>query len=256
MSLSRIIKRDDVQDYSLQILPLKNYKTVEELEPAETKPAAADEELKQKAQRVVDVAKAEAGEIISKARAEVDEMISRAQVESEQIKRQAHQSALAEGRREGTEKGYREGKEKAREEAGAIRAQAAEVLNQAEEIRRQTLADVEQEVVDLAREIAEKLIQAQLALDPGTVLSVAKESLRLVAGRLNVVLYVSPEELELCEEKKEHLRSFLRAGDELKIIVDSAIKPGGCRIETSQGHVDATIEARKKILMKAFYGRE
>ncbi len=254
MSLSRIIKRDEVQSCSLHTLPLRNYKTVEE--PAKAEPATAEEELSQKVRQVIETAEAKAGEIISKARAEASEIISQARAESEQIKRQVHQTALAEGRREGTEKGYREGKEKAREEANTIRAQATEVLNQAEEIRRRTLAGVEQEVVDLAREIAEKFIQAQLALEPETVLSVVEESLRLVAGRFNVVLYVSPEELELYEGKKEHLRSFLRAGDKLQVIVDPAIQPGGCRIETDQGRVDATLEARKETLLKAFYGRE
>ncbi len=254
MSLYRIIKRDDVQNCTLHALPLRNYNTVEE--PAVEAPAIAEEELSQKERQVIEAAEARAGVIMSEARAKVDEMIKLAQAESEQIKRQAHQTALVEGRREGTEKGYREGKEKAREEADAIRAQAMEVLSQAEEIRRRTLAGVEREVVDLAQEIAEKLIKAQLALDPETVLSVAEESLRLVAGRLNVVLFVSPGELGMYEERKEYLQNFLRAGDKLQVIVDPAIQPGGCRIETDQGLVNATLESRKEALLKAFYGRE
>jgi len=199
---------------------------------------------------------AQAEETVSRARITADEIICQAQTEGEQIKQQAYQDAFEQGRLEGGNEGYREGIAKAEEEAAAIRAQAAEVLEQSEKIRRRTLEGLEQEAVDLAREIAERLLSAHLALEPETVLSIAKESLHLVADRLNVVLYINPIELELMKSRKDELLSILPASAELQVIADPLIQPGGCRVETEQGRVDATMEARREALLKALYSSD
>ncbi len=111
-------------------------------------------------------------------------------------------------------------------------------------------------IVDLAQEIAERLLTMQLSLDQEVILSVASESLKLVADRLSVVLFVSPDELELVESKKDELKSLLPARAQLQVVADAAIEPGGCRIDTGQGGVDATMGTRREALQKALYARE
>jgi len=193
-------------------------------------------------------------EIVSRARVEAGEIIRRANSEAERIKEDAYREAFDRGLREGIEQGYREGLEKAADEAGAIRAQARDVLDQAEMIRRSTLEALEGEIIDLAREIAEKLLNLQLSLEPESVLGVAEEALRLVAGRVSVVLYVNPSEWDLVESKKSEMLVHLPAKAELRVIADRSIQPGGCLIETERGRVDATLEKRKEELLKALYG--
>jgi flagellar assembly protein FliH len=198
-------------------------------------------------------AEVRAGETLSRARAAADEITRQATIESEQIKQQAHRGAFEQGSREGYAQGYREGKAKAEEEEVAIRSEAREVLEQAEKIRRRTLEALEQEVIGLAREIAEGLLLAELSLNPETVLNVVVEALRLVADRLNVILYVNPAEAELVENKTDELKSLLPARAELQVIKDASILPGGCKIETEQGRVDATMEKRREELLNALY---
>lgn len=41
------------------------------------------------------------------------------------------------------------------------------------------------------------------------VIQIAEESLRLVADRLQVVLYINPQEMELVESRRDHLASLL-----------------------------------------------
>lgn len=248
MSLYKIIKAAEVQEELLHILPLRRYTTAQDLSGMNEVNDAVTSQLA--------TAKAQAEEIIRKARAQADEVARQAQLAGESIKEEAYRSAFEKGRQEGNDAGYQEGMAKASEEAASIRVQAAEVLEQAEKIHRHILETVEQEIVDLAMEIAEKLLSTKLAMEPGLVMQVAKESLLLVADRLSVVLYINPLEIELVENRKSELHEVLPARAQLQVIADSSVKPGGCRVETEQGWVDATMETRREELIKALYNRE
>lgn len=258
MSLSKIIKSAEVRDDLLQVLSLRSYTPGKEpviLQDSDNGSADTVDANHTQADLLA-LAEAQAEETISRARAAADEITRRATLDSEQIKQQAYRSAFEQGNREGYDQGYREGMAKAEEEAATIRAEAREVLEQAEKVRRRTMEALEQEVIGLAREIAEGLLLAELSLNPETVLNVAVESLRLVADRLNVILYVNPTELELVESKTDELKSLLPARAELQVITDPSIQPGGCKVETEQGRVDATMETRREALLKALYGKE
>lgn len=252
MSLYKIIKAAEVQYDLLQDLPLRCF-------PDVAYPAKMKDEDNGVADAVASLmaqAALQTEEIASRARASAEEIIRQAQLACEQIKQEAYQNAFNQGQLEGSDAGYREGMAKAKEETATMRAQAAQVLEQTEKIRSHTLEALEQEIIDLAREIAEKLLSAQLALDPGKVLQVAVESLHLVAERLNVVLYINPMELELVKSRKGELLGALPPRAELQVIADPSVQTGGCRVETEQGWVDATMETRRKELIKALYGRD
>ncbi len=250
MSSFKIIKSAEVQDNSLQVLPLRRSTAADELAQKRTD-SPSDLSVNLQAW-----ARAQAEETISRARFTADEIIRQTHVDIEQVRKLAYRGGYDQGCRDGFEKGYQDGIIKAEEESQAIREQAASFFDQVENIRRKTLQALEQEVVELAVEIAERLVSAQLELDPSTVLKIAAESIRLVAERLNVVLYVSPSEMEYVNSKKTELKSILPARAELQVVADSSILPGGCKIETEQGWVDATIEARREALVKALYGSE
>jgi len=254
MSSYRIIKADQVPENILQVLPLRIYATAKEQNGVECEDFEdCDRHLEAD---LLTRAAEQAEEIIRQAHARADKIIRQAQLEADQIKQEAYQSSFEKGSQAGNEAGYKEGLARAEEEAANIRAQAVEVLKQAEKIRRQTLENLEQEIVNLARDIAEKLLSAQLSLEPGMIMQVASEALRLVADRLNITLYVNPLELELVQNKKGMLLDILPAKAQLQVIADPSIQAGGCRIETEQGWVDATMETRREELIKALYGSE
>lgn len=246
----KIIKSAEVQDDFWQVLPLRAKKELAMIKSAVEngvdKSADAGESLQA-------WALAQAEETIRRASATADEIICQSQLDSEQIRKLAHQDGFQQGSRKGYDRGYREGMAKAEEEAVAVRTQAGEVLRQAENFRREKLEQLEQEMIDLALDIAERLLTVQLTLDREVIVNVAAEALRLVADRQNVVLFVNPDELELVERKKDELKSLLPARAQLQVLADAAVQPGGCRIDTEQGLVDATMETRKEALLKALY---
>jgi flagellar assembly protein FliH len=252
-SSSKIIKSAEVQDDFWQVLPLRAKEELARIKTGVKKDVNSTADAGENLQAW---ALAQAEETIRRASVTADEIIAQSQLDSERVKKLAYQDGFQQGSREGYDRGYREGLAKAKEDAAVIRAQANDVLNQTEELRREKLEELEQEIVGLAVEIAERLLTVQLSQDQEVILSVASESLRLVADRPSVVLFVSPAELELVESKKDELKSLLPARAQLQVVADAAIEPGGCRIDTGQGGVDATMETRREALQKALYARE
>ncbi len=207
-------------------------------------------------------AKGAAGEKFARARIKAEEIVARAQAEAERIIREAHAQALAaardlagqaeaEGYEKGYQRGYQEGLEKAVHDGQAIREEARQVLNQAREIWQRTIENMEQEIVSLAREIAEKVLAAQLTIDPQVVLAIVKEALLLARNRQQVVLYVNPEEITLVQQNKDELLQVLSPETALHIIGDAGVERGGCRVETEDGKIEATLAERWRAVCRA-----
>ncbi|MCL6560447.1 MAG: flagellar biosynthesis protein [Firmicutes bacterium] len=251
MSLScRIIKRSDVTDDTVKLLPLRRWGNEAESEPAPEETDEIKEEPLESAEELLAEARAMAEEIINGARAEAERILGQAKAQCEKMREETYKEAFDAGSRDG----YREGMARAEREAQTIRAQASGVLTQAEALRMETIKSLESEIIDLARDIAEKLLAAHLSLEPEAVLHVAGESISLVADRLNVVLYVNPLEKDLVNNKKEVLLRLLPPKAEIRVIADESISRGGCRVDTERGSVDATMESRRELLMEALYG--
>lgn len=181
----------------------------------------------------------QAATIISDAQQQAESLLQEAQVEGEILKEEAQHQ------------GYDQGIQSAATEASKIRHQAQQVLQQAEQTRQQTLDDMEEEIIVLAVEIAEKLLVTQLRLDADIVAEVAKEALKLVRDRERVTLYVPPQEVDIYLDHKPQLAQALSDRAKLSIIIDEQIAPGGCMIQTEQGMVDATIDTRWQQVLAA-----
>ncbi|GAB6158026.1 FliH/SctL family protein [Desulfotomaculum varum] len=231
----RVIKRAALAQ-SDQVLPLR-----------QLSPPPAAEQTPDPA-RLLAEARQQAAELVARARQEAAALLEQARAEA--------QSAARQIKEEAKQQGWQEGMEAARQEADSIRRQARQVLEQARDIRQRTLNNLEQELVDLAVDIAERLVMTQLAVEPQTIMAIARECMELVKNRPLVNMYVNQADLPLVEQERHRLLQGLPGQVELNILTDNAVSPGGCRIETDQGQVDATLETRWQEMLKALYGRE
>jgi len=172
-----------------------------------------------------------------------------AEEEAERIKRDSREEGLEEGRKEAMAR--------AAADASSIRDQARLVLRQAEEIRRQAIDSLESEILKLAVEIAEKVISANLSVEPQVVMDIAGEAIGMLHNRDQVVLFVNPAQVTLFQERREELQKLLSPKGELHIIADQDIGPGGCIAETEYGRVDARLDERWDNLLRALkeFGR-
>ncbi|MDO7788367.1 FliH/SctL family protein [Desulforamulus aquiferis] len=198
-------------------------------------------------------------ELISLARREAEQLVDAARKQAEQIMKEAQKEAELQGhsiKEQARQQGWQEGIDSSEAEADQIREQARQVLGQAWEIHRQTIDKMEGEVVDLALAIARRVVMAQLSVEPGTVMEIVREAVESVKNRPLVNIYVSEMDLEIIEKDKNKLLQGLPGKVELNILADAKVQPGGCRIETDQGQVDATMETRWREMIKSLYGLE
>ena len=235
-SLSKIIKGAPVEQAD-HVVPLRQLA----LATTEEEPTVTPQEL-------LAIARQQAEEMVTKAKQEAAQILQQAKAEAETKAKHLQEQAKKDGWQEGIVASEAEGEK--------IRRQASEVLVQAQQIYSDTLDSMETEIVDLAVDIAERVVLAQLAVEPRTVMEIAKECMELIKNRPLVNIYVNHVDYQMVDEDKNELLQGLPGKVELHILADNGISPGGCRIETDQGQVDATLETRWQEVLKALYGRE
>jgi len=234
----RVLRIKEVAQNEHQLCLKLKHRFVEEQDCIDQPAQVSESEL------TLEEARHNAGIIISTAMAEAESIIQKAKLQSALKATETAAKAKEEGYREG----YRQAQEEAVAEAAKIRKQAQEVLNSAENERRQVIQGLEKELISLAREMAEKIICAQLKLEPAMVTEVAKQSIAIAENREKVTIYVHPDELKFYESHRSEMKQLLLGNATLYIIADGEVSPGGCKLETDNGKVDASLKARWQAL--------
>ena len=229
--MSRLIKRAAVDSRPL-VLKLRT-------EPAAEKTDEQGDDHEQIISQKIAQAEQQAQAVVQNARKEADSLLKKAAAEAEELKVSAQQQ------------GYQDGLKQAEQQADEIRRQAREVLAQAEQARADTINALEQEITALAVEIAEKVLTAQLTIEPETVMKVAAEAVQMVRDRERITVYVNPADQPIFTAGKAELEEALSRPAVLTVIADETVKPGGCLVDTDEGLVDATVDARWQKVLKA-----
>ena len=164
----------------------------------------------------------------------------------EEIQRQAYEEGFELGRREGLEKGAAQAKEKA-ERIEAILNLLARPLHQLDD-------EVVKEVTGLALSIARQVVRRELRTDPGQVIAVVQRAAAVlpVAAR-GVRLFVNPADAAILREALPALQGEQSAW---QIQEDPGLARGGCRIESDNSRVDASIERQFAAIAAELLGGE
>ena len=109
----------------------------------------------------------------------------------------------------------------------------------------------EKDMLETVFTIAEKVVHTHLELDETTVKDTILAALDLVAEKREVTLKINPEDFEYVEKLRPELFSGHMQVKSIMITSDPAVTRGGCRLETSNGDVDATIESQLKIIQQS-----
>ncbi|MDR1228302.1 MAG: flagellar assembly protein FliH [Azoarcus sp.] len=146
-----------------------------------------------------------------------------------------HADGRLAGHEEGRDAGYREGKAAAEAEAKQLR----EMLEQLDLAFARLDAEVAEELMSLAIELARKVLQHTLAIEPEAVISAVRAALQhLPESRAKI--HMHPADAALA---RKHLDEMLGQNGHL-IVEDDSVSRGGCRVETPGAQIDATMETR------------
>jgi flagellar assembly protein FliH len=188
--------------------------------------------------------------ILLRARRKAEELIAAAQQEGEAIKEQARaegtQAGFEHGFAEGSQQGADAGREQALEEhrrqltevlRGLTQA-AAELSARRDELETEAL----REVVGLAAAIARRVTKRQAIVEEAVLTANLSDAMRLVVAAADVSIAVHPEQRKTLEEALPRLRLEWPTLRHVELTDDPTLSPGGCRITTGGGTVDADLD--------------
>jgi flagellar assembly protein FliH len=144
-------------------------------------------------------------------------------------------------REEAKAEGVKLGREDGRREAQADCQRIKELANSYSQSLDTLDFRVADMVLELALEVARHVIAGELTAKPERVLDIIQLALKqMVDTTREARLLLNPEDAALV---RPHLEDVLDK-NRLRIVEDAHIVRGGCLIETPQGDLDATLQAR------------
>jgi flagellar assembly protein FliH len=149
---------------------------------------------------------------------------------------------------EAEHRGYQAGLERGLADARARTEQAVEAFAAAErsmaEMHDRYVAEAEAAAVDLAFQIAEKVLAATIAADREAVLGVVSGALLRTTDRDHLVVEVNPGDFELVRDAASELAGRLGGINRMEVVSERRVEPGGCVVRTEAGEIDARVSSQ------------
>jgi flagellar assembly protein FliH len=166
----------------------------------------------------------------------------------QQVQLEAHSLGYKEGYKEGFEQGFREGLNAGNAEAQLITQNIQELAMHFQNQLTHAHQLIGRDLVGLAVDLARALTKKQIELDDTLILSIVQEAIsQLHEIQQPAQIFVHPED---AESLRKHMKNELDLGG-WKIIGDSHMERGGCRLETGFNLVDASLNTRWERLSEA-----
>ncbi len=166
-------------------------------------------------------------------------LVSRAKDEADSIKKAAF------------EEGYKAGIDKANADIEDFRDKLKAFLTAKKEVFEYIAPDI----LEISVEIARKIIKREVLQDPQVVMNIILDILKTISkNEPKILIKVNPAEVQFVKDNMPN--ALYELGLEAKVSVsgDENLQEGGCIFETSNGIVDASIDAQIEIIKKALRG--
>ena len=181
-------------------------------------------------------------------REEAERVLARALEEAEQLREQARREAWEQAREEATERFAAVLHAGLAEQTAAFEAARAEFMTAAQAAADERLQLIERDLAGLIAALAEQVIRRTVATQDDVVLDVVRAALAEAAGAHHLAVRVPAPQEPLVREAMADLLAAADGAEEMELIADTAIGPGGCIVETERGRFDARIEAQIEML--------
>jgi flagellar assembly protein FliH len=134
--------------------------------------------------------------------------------------------------------GHSEGFAAGRSEASAQLAPTADAIGETlaglRSLEASAADRVEAQAVELAVQVAERVVSGALSVEPARVIDVVRGALRTLVERERIVVLVHPEDVGLVRE----------ALPEVEVHEERRVTRGGAVVRTALGEVDASLETK------------
>ena len=153
------------------------------------------------------------------------------------------EAAYARGRQEGVESS-----ENNLETAAQAFASAAEEISR---VRESVARNSGNDMLRLVMAISEQIIRREVAADPKVVLTIIENALQSSVRTDQYRIRINPDDLESVTQQKPLFLASISGLKNLSVETDPEISPGGCRVDSDLGDVDATIETQLETIRQS-----
>ncbi|WP_163833096.1 flagellar assembly protein FliH [Spartinivicinus ruber] len=157
----------------------------------------------------------------------------------EEGKTAGYQEGLTSGQEAGYQQGLKQGQEAAVEEMHKQMGRLQQLINALYDPIAEQDEALTQQLVNIAITIARQVIQRELLLDSQQITAVAKAAIQAMpVTDQQIKVFLNPQDIDLINEH------ITQQGESWQLLPDEKLLPGGCRVETANSLVDASVEAR------------
>ncbi len=155
------------------------------------------------------------------------------------------EDAYARGRREGLDSA----EENLTTSAQALAAAAEEISR----LRDSQAKNSGQDMLKLVMAVSEQIVRREVTVDPQIILTIIETALQSSVRADQYRIQINPADLEIVTQQKPLFLASISGLKNLSIETDAAISPGGCRIDSELGDVDATLETQMDSIRQALH---
>lgn len=180
-----------------------------------------------------------------------EKIISSAREQAELIKNEAKAKGYEDGFQEGSELGYEAGFKKSMEDVQAQKNIATELLLQAERERKETLTNLEDEIIHMIMDIAEKVARISIEDNYEKILPMIDHALNHMVDREKVVIRANSQNIEILKNNEKQLKQIC-SNAIFTFLKDNTLNVTECVIDSEIETIDLDIQSQISNILKAF----
>lgn len=164
----------------------------------------------------------------SKQKAEV--MLEEAKNRVSQIEKDAYES--------GRQKAFEDSKQKLEPVLEIFQQKINEIV----EFKKDLFVKSENEILELAISLANRVICHEVRIHKDIVLGVIRAATKKILGRKQITIRINPEDMEYVLQNKPKFKDEFKDIQQVSFKEDASINKGGCIIDTEYGSISAVLE--------------
>ncbi|MCJ7543238.1 MAG: hypothetical protein MUP47_01525 [Phycisphaerae bacterium] len=206
---------------------------------------------------------AEARAVVLEARKEAARILAEAAAKADQAAQAASARGYEEGFARGRNDGYAEGRSAgSRQGLEACAGEAAEALSVAQRLaeelasqRAELLEESRRELLEFALAVAERIVGRVAVRDIAAAQGNLVKALEMAGFARAITVKVNPAQLHALREHCRQAVEALAMKGHVELVGDEAIRPGGVKLLTGGGQIDATVEGQLAHIVEVLVGR-
>lgn len=151
---------------------------------------------------------------------------------------------IEQAQKEGYKVGFVQGEQKGLEQYDSAIEHINDLSHKALEDYHQTIAQAEPDILQIAVNIAEKIIHHTLKNDVHLFHKLVKEAITNIENKQIITIYVPEQQYEMMLKQKEELMRILDQDSKLLIKLNKDLPEFGCQIEHQSGMLDVGIDTQ------------